>query len=129
MANVIKLKRSSTASKTPQLSDLTLGELAMNTFDGKLFFLKDNGTQSIQSIVTTNTQITGSVELTGAVTSSYSLVSNNSPVTDMFIVKVSGEERIKVNSEGTFIINQSTDLPTGNTGALAMSGSSFFIYI
>ena len=68
MSNRIKLKRSSTVSKVPQISDLTLGELAINTFDGKLFFLKNNGSDSIESIVTTNSQITGSVELTGTVT-------------------------------------------------------------
>ena len=129
MSNRIKLKRSSTVSKVPQISDLTLGELAINTFDGKLFFLKNNGSDSIQSIVTTNAQITGSVELTGALTSSLSLISNDSPSTNMFLVKVAGEDKVKVNSEGTFIIKESTTLPTGEAGAMAVSGSNFFIYL
>ena len=129
MSNRIKLKRSSTVSKVPQISDLTLGELAINTFDGKLFFLKNNGSDSIESIVTTNSQITGSVELTGALTSSLSLISNDSPSTNMFLVKVAGEDKVKVNSEGTFIIKESTTLPTGENGAMAVSGSNFFIYL
>ena len=129
MSNRIKLKRSSTVSKVPQISDLTLGELAINTFDGKLFFLKNNGSDSIESIVTTNSQITGSVELTGALTSSLSLISNDSPSTNMFLVKVAGEDKVKVNSEGTFIIKESTTLPTGEAGAMAVSGSNFFIYL
>ena len=37
MANTIKLKRSSTASDEPTASDLDVGELAVNTADGKLF--------------------------------------------------------------------------------------------
>lgn len=129
MSNRIKLKRSSTLSKVPQLADLTLGELAINTFDGKLFFKKNNGSDSIESIVTTNSQITGSVELTGALTSSLSLISNDSPSTNMFLVKVAGDDKVKVNSEGTFIIKESTTLPTGETGAMAVSGSNFFIYL
>lgn len=129
MSNRIKLKRSSTLSKVPQLADLTLGELAINTFDGKLFFKKNNGSDSIESIVTTNSQITGSVELTGALTSSLSLISNDSPSTNMFLVKVAGDDKVKVNSEGTFIIKESTTLPTGETGAMTVSGSNFFIYL
>ena len=129
MSNKIKLKRSSTVSRVPQIADLTLGELAINTFDGKLFFKKNNGSDSIESIVTTNSQITGSVELTGALTSSLSLISNDSPSTNMFLVKVAGEDKVKVNSEGTFIIKESTTLPTGENGAMAVSGSNFFIYL
>jgi len=129
LSNRIKLKRSSTVSRVPQIADLTLGELAINTFDGKLFFKKNNGSDSIQSIVTTNSQITGSVELTGALTSSLSLISNDSPSTNMFLVKVAGDDKVKVNSEGTFIIKESTTLPTGETGAMAVSGSNFFIYL
>ena len=37
MASTIKLKRSSTSSDTPAASDLEVGELAVNTADGKLF--------------------------------------------------------------------------------------------
>ena len=129
MSNRIKLKRSSTVSRVPQIADLTLGELAINTFDGKLFFKKNNGSDSIQSIVTTNSQITGSVELTGALTSSLSLISNDSPSTNMFLVKVAGDDKVKVNSEGTFIIKESTTLPTGENGAMAVSGSNFFIFL
>jgi len=129
LSNRIKLKRSSTVSRVPQIADLTLGELAINTFDGKLFFKKNNGSDSIQSIVTTNSQITGSVELTGALTSSLSLISNDSPSTNMFLVKVAGDDKVKVNSEGTFIIKESTTLPTGENGAMAVSGSNFFIFL
>ena len=129
MSNRIKLKRSSTVSRVPQIADLTLGELAINTFDGKLFFKKNNGSDSIESIVTTNSQITGSVELTGALTSSLSLISNDSPSTNMFLVKVAGDDKVKVNSEGIFIIKESTTLPTGENGAMAVSGSNFFIYL
>ena len=47
MANLIKLKRSAVAGKAPITSDLELGELALNTYDGKLYTKKDDGTASI----------------------------------------------------------------------------------
>jgi hypothetical protein len=47
MANLIKLKRSAVAGKAPTTSDLELGELALNTYDGKLYTKKDNGSASI----------------------------------------------------------------------------------
>jgi len=47
MANTVKIKRSSVASKVPTTSDLELGELALNTYDGKLFTKKDDGTASV----------------------------------------------------------------------------------
>ena len=71
MAQTVKLKRSSVASKVPTASDLELGELAMNTVDGKVYFEKNDGSPSVQTILTTDSQTTGSVELTGAVTASY----------------------------------------------------------
>ena len=37
MAQVIKLKRSAVSGKTPQTSSLQLGELAVNTTDGKIY--------------------------------------------------------------------------------------------
>ena len=70
MAQTVKLKRSSVASKVPTTSDLELGELAMNTDDGKVYFEKNDGSPSVQTILTTDSQTTGSIELTGAVTAS-----------------------------------------------------------
>jgi hypothetical protein len=50
MANTIKIRRSAVASAVPTTGQLALGELAVNTFDGKLFLKKDNGTASIVEI-------------------------------------------------------------------------------
>lgn len=50
MANTIRIKRSAVASKVPLTTDLQLGELAINTFDGKLFLKKDNGTASVVEV-------------------------------------------------------------------------------
>lgn len=50
MANTIKLRRSASAGAVPTTAQLALGELAMNTYDGKMFFKKDDGTESIVEI-------------------------------------------------------------------------------
>ena len=71
MAQVVKLKRSATAAKVPSTSYLAMAELAMNTNDGKVYFEKNDGSATIQTILTTNSQTTGSIELVGAVTASY----------------------------------------------------------
>lgn len=41
--STIKLKTSSTAGKIPQTSDLILGELAVNTYDGRVYMKKNAG--------------------------------------------------------------------------------------
>jgi hypothetical protein len=44
MANTIKLKQSSVANKVPLATDLAQGELAINTFDEKLYTKNSSGT-------------------------------------------------------------------------------------
>jgi hypothetical protein len=60
MANTVVLKRSAVTGRNPTTSDLALGELAINTYDGNLFFKKDSGTASIMSVAT----LTGTQTLT-----------------------------------------------------------------
>ena len=43
-------KRSAIADKVPQTTDLALGELAINTHDGKLFLKKDDGVEAVVEI-------------------------------------------------------------------------------
>ncbi len=40
----IKHKRTNTPGKVPTTSDLEVGEILLNTADGKLFFKKDDNT-------------------------------------------------------------------------------------
>lgn len=55
MANIIKLKQSSVAGKEPTTAQLGLGELAVNTTDGKLFIKKNvSGVESIVSFSETS---------------------------------------------------------------------------
>lgn len=47
MAQTVRLKRSAVAGKVPTTSDLSLGEVGMNTYDGALFMRRDTGTPEI----------------------------------------------------------------------------------
>ena len=76
MAQTIKLKRSSVSGNVPSTSQLELGELAINTFDGKVYIKKDNGTESV-------IQVGGSSELapTNSVYTKYIYTATASQVT------------------------------------------------
>ncbi len=50
MAQTIKLKRSSSQGAEPTTSQIALGEVAINTYDGKMYIKKDDGTASIVEI-------------------------------------------------------------------------------
>jgi hypothetical protein len=55
MAQTIKLKRSATSGNAPSTSDLALGEVAINTYDGKVFIKKNDGSDSIVQVNPLNT--------------------------------------------------------------------------
>jgi len=50
MAQTIKLKRSSTGGAVPSTSSLSLGEVAINTYDGKVYIKKNDGSDAIVEI-------------------------------------------------------------------------------
>lgn len=50
MANIIRLKRSSLAGKVPATTDLALGEIAVNTTDGKLYLKKSDGGEFVVEV-------------------------------------------------------------------------------
>ena len=46
----IQLKRSAVPSKVPTTTDLSLGEIAINTYDGNMFIKKNNGSDAVVKI-------------------------------------------------------------------------------
>ena len=50
MSGTIKLRRSTVPSRVPTTAQLDLGEVAINTHDGIMYFKKDNGTESIVEV-------------------------------------------------------------------------------
>ncbi len=64
MAQSIILKRSSLPGKVPDTGSLNAGELAINTYDGKIFIKRAGNVDTIQSVLTTDSTTTGSISLT-----------------------------------------------------------------
>jgi hypothetical protein len=50
MSQNIRLKRSAVPGRIPSVEQLELGEIALNTYDGKLYLKQDDGTQSIIAV-------------------------------------------------------------------------------
>jgi hypothetical protein len=67
MANTILHKRSGTQSSVPATGNVSLGELVLNTYDGRLFTKKNDGTAAIVDL-TQNDKITLSGDASGTST-------------------------------------------------------------
>ena len=102
MSSIVQLKRSALSGKVPGTGSLNLGELALNTYDGKIFFRRSGSTDTVQEVITTNVINTGSVTLTGTLTA----------------------ESIRTNLTGSFGSLKVNDTLTVNHGETIISGSA-----
>ena len=73
----IKFKRSSVAGKVPTTAQLPLGELAINTYDGKLFLQRDTGGVGVGTTV-----VEVGAENWDIITTTYTASSNENLVAD-----------------------------------------------
>jgi hypothetical protein len=65
MAQKILQKRSLIAGKVPDTGSLLVGELGINVADGKVYIHKSGSSQSIETLISTNSTTTGSITLLG----------------------------------------------------------------
>ena len=123
MAQTIKLKRSATEGKVPSTSNLALGELAVNTYDGRLFFKKNDGSDSIEHIVTTDSITTGSVSIVGSLVVD-DITLNGSTISDSGDLTLDIGGDLNIDVDGTDII-----LKDGGTafGRFKRDSSDFII--
>ena len=79
----IQLKRSSVPAKTPTTSDLALGEIGINTYDGKMYIKKDDGTPSVVEVgaaeLPLQTGNSGKYLTTNGSAASWATISGGSP--------------------------------------------------
>ncbi len=116
MAQVIKLKRSAVTGKTPQTSSLQLGELAVNTTDGKIYLHRSSSSDdSIQSVLTTDATITGSLKLSGS-----QHISGSTNVMDD--INYGGSLSSSLGSTSSF--DRFTSVGTSSIGFLIATGSN-----
>jgi hypothetical protein len=136
MAQSIILKRSATPGKVPNTSTLNVGEVAINTYDGKLFIKKSGNVDSIEGIVATNSITTGSITLTQTGSFSELLVTQDANIQrDLYVIgdvitngdlDISGSitgSSIRIEGTGSFESLQVNNTLTVNHGETIISGS------
>jgi hypothetical protein len=109
MAQIVKLRRSSVSGQKPTNSNLQLGELALNTTDGKVYMAKSGSLgPSVEELISTNAVNTGSVNISG----SLNLIGNETITGSLNIVSSSLPQIILNNIN----YNQNYHLTVGNSG-------------
>ena len=81
MANKILIKRTGTQNRVPTTSDLDLAELAINTYDGRLFAKKTVAGNSSIVDLTENDEVTLSGDATGSGRTAITVTLSNTAVT------------------------------------------------
>jgi hypothetical protein len=122
MANTIQVKRSAVPAKVPTTSDLALGEIAVNTYDGKMYIKKDDGTASI---VTINAGGGGSGDVVGPASATdnalarYDLTTGKLIQNSVVIVGDTGSiTGVNALTAESLVINNNTTLGSSNTDTL-----------
>lgn len=82
MAQNIILKRSAVPGRVPDTGSINLGEVAINTHDGKLYFKKSGSVESVETIVTTNSITSGSIFVSDDITTQRDLYVVRDVITD-----------------------------------------------
>lgn len=136
MAQSIILKRSGLAGKVPDTGSLNLGEIAINTYDGRVFVKKSGSVDSIEHILTTNSVTTGSITLTKTGSFGELIVTNDGNIQrDLYVTRdiiangdldVSGSvsgSSARIEGTGSFQSLQVNDTLTVNHGETIISGS------
>lgn len=136
MAQTIVLRRSAQPGKIPDTGSLNLGELAINTYDGKIFFAKSGSSNTIEQIVTTNSITSGSITINGTGSFDELVVTKDVQINNSLYVvsdivgngdldvlgSVSGSE-LRITGTGSFESLQVNDTLTVNHGTTTISGS------
>ena len=134
MAQILKLRRSSVSGKKPTNTQLELGELSINTTDGKLFFAKSGSLgPSIEEVISTNTVNTGSIQLTGNVTASFftgSFIGDGSQLSNVPASGVTGLSLYQISSgsvSASISPNKGLQINTSTTvsGSLNVTGTLY----
>ena len=145
MSQIVQLKRSALSGKVPDTGSLNLGELAVTTYDGKIYFKKSGSIESIESVLTTNSTVTGSIRLEGTgsfgslkvndtltVNHGETIISGSALVTnDLTILGAVNARQFNISVISSSVLFESGSSRFGNTsddihsftGSLQVSGS------
>ena len=105
MAQIIRLKRSTSAGSKPTTGSLETGELAVNVYDGRVFTRKSGSVDEIIDLVTLNHEgtLTGSLNISGSITAT-SFVGDGSQLTNISIGQTATVQKSFTN-QSTWVVN------------------------
>lgn len=147
MANAVKLKRSSVAGKTPLITDLDFGELALNYADGRLYFKSSAGqilnfNAGASSFSGSYTDLTNKPDIASLVTGPGSATSTAIALYDGTTGKLLKNSLVTVSTSGLITapkvgnivphyFDSQTNFPNATTygGSLAFSAADARMYI
>tara|TARA_Y100001958_G_C21210827_1_gene536548 strand:- start:584 stop:1075 length:492 start_codon:yes stop_codon:yes gene_type:complete len=128
MGTVVQFKRSTSTGSKPAASDLTAGEIAINTADGKLFLEKDSGTVVEVALGNNELILDDSIMTTASLTTS---TTNANQVVDSFaaatfrcakfLIQVTSgssyqsSELLAIHDGSTVYITEYASISTGST--------------
>jgi len=125
MAQIVKLKRSLTAGSKPTTSNLSVGELAINVNDGRVFLRKSGSAvgDNVKEFVTLDHEgtLTGSLNISGSVTASY-FVGDGSQLTNISVSQTATIKETFTNS-ATWSVEHNLD--TANPIIQAYDSNNF----
>jgi len=127
MAQIVKLKRSLTGGSKPTTSNLSVGELAINVNDGRVFLRKSGSAvgDNVKEFVTLDHEgtLTGSLNISGSVTASY-FVGDGSQLTNISVSQTATIKETFTNS-ATWSVEHNLD--TANPIIQAYDSNNFQI--
>jgi len=105
MAQIIRLKRSTSTGTKPTTGSLQTGEMAINVYDGKAFIRKSGSVDEVVEFITTNTHtaVVGNVNLSGSITAS-NFVGDGSQLTGI-TVDQSATLKQSFTNQSTWVVN------------------------
>ena len=120
MASIIRLKRTTTPGSVPTTSDLSLGELAINVHDGKVFLRRSGSVDDVREILTN--EFTGSLGVSGSITAT-EFIGDGSGLTNLTVAQTA---TVRQAFEGT-TWTVSHNLDTLNPIIAAYDGDNYQI--
>jgi hypothetical protein len=116
MSQIVKLRRSSVPGQKPTNTNLQLGELALNTTDGKAYMAVSGSLgPTVEELIITNASNTGSLNLSGSINLIGDQIVTGSITATSFIGSGEGLSNIGYTEKLFYVSEDGNDLNDGKT--------------